>query len=59
MGKHGVPIATANRLFEVNVVPYDPSKNEWEIIVLITIRHHQIEVRIRDKPNKAGGKQEN
>ena len=59
MGKHGVPIATANRLFEVNVIPYDPSKNEWEIIFLITIRHHQIEVRIRDKPNKAEGKQEN
>ena len=52
----GVPIETANRIFKVNVVPYDHSKNEWQIIFLITVRYHQIKVRIRDKPNKAGEK---
>ena len=51
-----VPIATANRIFEVNAIPDEHSKNEWEIVFLITMRHHQIEARIRDKPNKAGGK---
>ena len=52
----GVTIATANSIFEVNVVPYNHSQNEWEIVYLITMRHHWIKVRIRDMPNKAGGK---
>ena len=51
-----VPIATANRIFEVNAIPDEHSKNEWEIVFLITLRHHQIKARIRDKPNKAEGK---
>ena len=56
MGKQGVPIATANSTLEVNVVPYGHCKNEWEIVFLITMRHHQIKARIRNKPNKAEGK---